>query len=149
MGKVQGKFSNFVTKLKKIAMHSHRIIVTKRELYFYGYSHDQAYFFCVETTCSVCHTFVECLISKQFYCHVVDRINEENATSLSLSPTLFEILFGKLKSGQTCKAKLRKLNYSLLLAKYYIYYQKMNEKELNFCEFKQRCIFTRNIEDIA
>ena len=84
MGKVQGKFSNFVTKLKKIAMHLHRIIVTKRELYFYGYAHDQACFFCVETIDSVCRTFVECLISKQFYCHVVDRISEENATSLSL-----------------------------------------------------------------
>ena len=36
---------------------------------------------------------------------------------------------------ETCETKLRK---SLLLAKYYIYYQKMNEKELNFCEFKQR-----------
>ena len=127
----------------------HRIIVTKRELYFYGYAHDKACLFRGETINSVYHTFVECLISKQFYCHVVDWINEENATSLS--PTLFEILFGMLKGGQTCQAKLRKLNYSLLLAKikYYIYYQKMNEKELNFCEFKQRCIFKRNIKDIA
>ena len=33
--------------------------------------------------------------------------------------------------------KVRKLNYTLLFSKYYIYCQKLNNKELNFNEFKQ------------
>ena len=44
---------------------------------------------------------------------------------------------------------VKKLNYCLLVAKYYLYCQKLNKKQLNFDEFKQRIAFKFRIEGLA
>ena len=40
----------------------------------------------------------------------------------------------------------KKFNYCLLFAKYYLYCQKLNKKQINFDEFKQRIGFKLHIE---
>ena len=64
------------------------------------------------------------------YSQLIEWFNMENASSLS--PSLFEIPFGKLSSSHAFDTKVRKLNYALLFAKYHIYCQKLNDKALKF-----------------
>lgn len=125
----------------------HKIINTKRELFFYGVANDQACSLCSKAD-SIYHTFVDCSISRLFYNQVIEWLNNENAPSLPLSPSPFEILFGIVDSSRALDSKVRKINYALLLAKYYIYCQKLKEKELNFTEFKQLCLYRFKVEDI-
>ena len=115
----------------------HRIVTTKRELFFYyGIASDQTCYLCSMPD-SIEHTFVDCPISNQLYNKIIKWFNEDNASSFY--PSSLEILFGNFECSRG--PKVRKLNYTLLFSKYYIYCQKLNNKELHFNEFKQRCLF--------
>ena len=78
-----------------------------------------------------CHTFIDCYPSKYIFCffeHVLEWFNSEHATSYLLSTEDF--LFGKFDNAQLARSDgtLKKLNYCLLFAKYYLYCQNLNKK---------------------
>ena len=100
----------------------HRILVSKKELHLYGITANPNCTFCGQPD-SIGHTFIECPNSKQFFNEVLQYFNQENVTSYSLS--VEELLFGKLVDGR--QPLLKKLNYSMLFAKYYLYHQKLNQ----------------------
>ena len=70
----------------------HRIVVTKKELFFFGIEDDMFCLFCQEPD-SISHTFLNSRWSIQFYSEVIKWFNKENDTTFSPSPV--EILFGK------------------------------------------------------
>ena len=70
---------------------------------------------------SILHTFAECHFTQTFYLKVVDRFNAK--FNRAFSPTPLETLFGT--DLNTSRNNELKLNYCLLFAKYYLYYQKM------------------------
>ena len=80
---------------------------------------------------SILHTFVECHYTQTFYVKVVDWFNAKFNCAFSL--TSHEILFGT--DLNTSRNNELKLNYCLLFAKYYLYYQKMYYKACNITEF--------------
>ena len=108
----------------------HRLTVTKKELCIYGLNDENNCPYCKEPD-SILHTFVECHFTQSFYVKVVDWFNVK--FNCAFSPTPHEILFGT--DLNTPRNNELKLNYCLLFAKYYLYYQKMNYKACNITEF--------------
>ena len=73
--------------------------------------------------------------------------NKENATSLTLSPT--ELIFGKDKDNINKELPvdiIRKLNFTFLYVKYYLYNQKLLNRELSLNEFLANVKFKYNFE---
>ena len=61
-------------------------------------------------------------------------VQQENVTSFSLSPT--ELFFGmKVDTSSKESNMIRKVNFTLLYAKYYLYNQKLIHSELSVHEF--------------
>ena len=125
----------------------HRIVVTKKELFFFGIEDDMFCLFCQEPD-SISHTFLNCRWSIQFYSEVIKWFNKENDTTFSPSPV--EILFGKKSSNcsQGSFKLFRKFNYTLLFAKYYLYTQKLLKKEINTKEYIRKLTFKYQIEKL-
>ena len=112
-----------------------RIIVTRKELCLYGIECNSACVYCQEPD-SISHTFIHCRWSKEFFFEVIKWFIKHNGTSFSLSTT--ELLFGKLPNEfnpSLPPLMLKKLNYVFLFAKYYIYTNKVNSKDLSLEEF--------------
>ena len=97
---------------------------------------------------SISHTFLNCRWSIQFYSEVIKWFNKENDTTFSPSPV--EILFGKKSSNcsQGSFKLLRKFNYTLLFAKYYLYTQNLIKKEINTKEYIRKLTFKYQIEKL-
>ena len=113
----------------------HRIVVTKKELFLFGVAEDAKCPYC-ELNDSIIHTFHNCNWSQLFFAEVIKWFNKENATSLTLSPT--ELIFGKDKDNINKELPvdiIRKLNFTFLYAKYYLYNQKLLNRELSLNEF--------------
>ena len=98
----------------------HRPTVTKKELCIYGLNDENNCPYCKEPD-SILHTFVECLYTQKFFVKVVDWFNAK--FSCAFSPTPHKILFET--DPNTSRNNELTLNYCLLFAKYYLYYQKM------------------------
>ena len=114
----------------------HRLTVTKKELRIYGVNDENNCPYCKEPD-SILHTFAECHYTQTFYVKVVDWFNGKFNCAFSLMS--HEILFGTDQNNEL------KLNYCLLFAKYYLYYQKMYNKVCNITEFvlklnKKNCL---------
>ena len=95
------------------------------------------------------HTFIECHLSKKIFQNVLQNFDKENATSFTQSDE--ELLFGKFLNtiGRLQRSPLlKKLNYCMLLAKYYLYNQKLNQIEPELNEFKNRLNLTYRVEKI-
>ena len=127
----ENKLKEFYFKL------AHRILVSKKELHLFGVSNNSDCTYCGQPD-SISHTFIDCHLSKQFFNKVLQHFNEENATSFTQSDE--ELLFGKfLNSVQLQRHPLqKKLNYYMLLAKYYLYNQKVNQIEPEVHEFEKK-----------
>ena len=108
----------------------HRLTVTQKELRIYGVNNENSCPYCKEPD-SILHTFVECHYTQTFYAKVVDWFNAK--FNSSFSPTSQEKLFGT--DLTTSRNNELKLNYCLLFAKYYLYYQKLYHKDCNITEF--------------
>ena len=111
----------------------HRILVSKKELHLYGITDNPNCTFCGQPD-SMSHTFIECPNSKQFFNEVLQYFNQVNVTSFSLS--VEELLFGK--SADNGQPLYKKLNYSMLFSKYYLYHQKLNQMNPDLNEFVNR-----------
>ena len=122
----------------------HRIVVTKKELFLFGVAEDAKCPYC-ELNDSIIHTFHNCNWSQLFFAEVIKWFNKENATSLTLSPT--ELIFGKDKDNINKELPvdiIRKLNFTFLYAKYYLYNQKLLNRELSLNEFLVNVKFKYN-----
>ena len=87
--------------------------------------------------------------TKTFFQNVL-HFNEENASSFTLSDE--ELLFGKSLNtiDQLQRSPLlKKLNYCMLLAKYYLYNQKRNQIEPELKEFKNRLNLQYRVEKLV
>ena len=83
---------------------------------------------------SMLHTFYGCKWSQLFFLEVIKWFNKENVTSFSLLPT--ESIFGmKVDTSSKESTIIRKLNFTFLFAKYYLYNQKLIHGELSVNEF--------------
>ena len=95
----------------------HRIVVTKRELFRYGISTDDVCINCGEPD-SINHTFISCTTTAAFTDQVINWFNNCNGTSFK--PNIKEILFATFNYSID-QNLARKLNYTLLFLKYYVY----------------------------
>ena len=87
---------------------------------------------------------------QKFFQNVLQHFNEENATSFTQSDE--ELLFGKSQDtiGQLQRSPLlKKLNYCMLLAKYYLYIQKLNQIEPELNEFNNRLNLKYRVENLV
>ena len=102
----------------------HRIVVTKKELSFYGMESDMPCLLCKEPD-SIRHTFLNCNWPKHFFSEVIKWGNKKNGISFSPSP--LEILFSleQKDSPRVANKSIIKFNHTLLIAKYYLYTQKL------------------------
>ena len=146
----QIKFMCKENKLKEFYFKLvHRILVSKKELHLFGVSNNSNCTYCGQPD-SISHTFVGCHHSKTFFQNVLQHFNVENATSFTLSDK--ELLFGKSFNtiDQLQRSPLlKKLNYCMLLAKYYLYNQKLNQIEPELNEFKNRLNFQYRVEKLV
>ena len=111
----------------------HRTIVTKKELFLYGKEDNMLYTFC-QMNDSIIHTFQNCFCTKLFFSEVIKWFNSENATSLSFSQ--IETMFGrKLNKNNEEQYPERKLNFTLLFAKYYLYNAKLTHGVISMFDF--------------
>jgi len=83
---------------------------------------------------SIIHTFHSCNWSQFSFLEIIKWFNKENVTSFSLLPT--ESIFGmKVDTSSEESTIIRKLNFTFLFAKYYLYNQKLIHGELSVNEF--------------
>ena len=124
----------------------HRIIVTKKELFLYGQENNMLCSFC-QMNDSIIHTFQNCYWTKQFFSEVIKWFNAENATSLSFSR--IEIMFGrKLNKKNAEQYPERKLNFTLLFAKYYLYNTKLTHGEISMSDFITKVNYKYSLEGL-
>ena len=104
----------------------YRIVATKKELTLYGITDNDI--------CFYCGTFQNCSTTISFHNHLLSLFNEMHNTSIP--PANYELLF-----GMTCRKdnyNVRKLNFCLLFANYYLHYHKVNERNLDWVEFTSK-----------
>ena len=146
----QIKFMCKENKLKEFYFKLvHRILVSKKELHLFGVSNNSNCTYCGQPD-SISHTFIECHHSKKFFQNVLQHFNEENATSFTQSDE--ELLFGKSLTtiGHLQRSPLlKKLNYCMLLAKYYLYNQKLNQIEPELNDFNNRLNLKYRVEKLV
>ena len=97
----------------------HRIVVTKKELFRFNIKSDSNCIYCGEPD-SIDHTFLECQFTKSFTQEVLQWFNADNNSNFNLNTEDF--IFG-LPSVSNILTK--KLNYTLLFLRYYIYKRKL------------------------
>ena len=107
----------------------HRIIVTRKELCRYGIKTDEECLYCGEPD-SIDHTYIYCQFTQQFIKNIVQWFNEVNKCNFNLG--LKEILFG---IHNTREDLVKKLNYTLLFLRNYIYKCKLKEDALLVPDF--------------
>ena len=110
----------------------HRIIVTKKELCRFGIKQDSDCLYCGEED-SIEHTFINCQFSKAFQRRVIQWFNNLHFTNQH--PSVRETLFGLLPTSPVVnKTLLRKLNYTLLFMRYYIYTSKLHNRSITLSD---------------
>ena len=123
----------------------HRIVVTKKELFIYGIEDNTLCSYCGQND-SIIHTFSKCHWTQLFFLEVIKWFIVENVTSFSLSPS--ELIFG-IKTGSKKQNTFKinkKLNFTILFAKYYLYTQKLSLKELSLNEFIVKLTWRYDLE---
>ena len=119
----------------------HRILTTKKELYRFRIKADDNCVYCGEPD-STDHTFIHCHFSKHFIENIIHWFNETN--HCNFTPGTKETLFGIHNSSNTL---IKKLNYSLLFMRNYIYKQKLNEDPLLLPDFIKKFTLKYKIEN--
>lgn len=109
----------------------HRIIVTKKELFRYGFKADDECLYCGEHD-SINHTFIDCTFVKSFVQNVINWFNKTYASQIN--PTIEEQLFGIHDSSLDNNIK-NSFNFISLVMRYYIYTCKLHNKAILLPEF--------------
>ena len=124
----------------------HRIIVTKKELCRFGIKQDSDCLYCGNED-SIEHTFINCQFSKAFHRRVIPWFNNVNYTNQH--PSVKETLFGLFPiSSIANKTLLRKLNYTMLYMRYYIYTSKLHNRSITLSDFVNKLNTKYNVENI-
>ena len=83
---------------------------------------------------SIIHTLQNCSWTKRFFSEVIKWFSAENATSLVFSR--IEVMFGRKVNIKNEELYFeRKLNFTLLFAKYYLYNTKLTQGEILMSDF--------------
>ena len=86
---------------------------------------------------------MNCSFTKTLFARIPDWFNEKH--KYTFVPSEMEMLFG---INGNAKA-VRRLNYTLLFMKYYIYSIKLEEKSLNLEEFVRKINLKLKVEKLA
>ena len=113
----QNKVKEFVFKL------AHRIVTTKKELHLYGIEDNKSCHYCGDDD-SLLHSFLGRQIAVDFLRKKLCWFNEKENSSITLKSE--EILFGAAADNDN---KIKKLNFCLFYAKFYLHFQKINHSE--------------------
>ena len=122
----------------------HRIVVTKQELCRYGIKDDSECLYCGEQD-SIEHTLSDCLVTKDFLSKVVQWFN--NCNPSSFKPSNQEYLFG-IFSNPANRELLKKFNYTLLFARYFIYTNKLHNNPLLITDFVSKITSKYRLENL-
>ena len=122
----------------------HRIVVTKKELFKYGIHADSDCTYCSEPD-SIDHTFINCTFTRTFARNVIDWFNVQNGSSFQ--PDTKEMLFSSCKYPNNPVLE-RKVNYTLLFMKYYIYTSKLNNNLLCLTDFSNKLNLKYKVENL-
>ena len=122
----------------------HRIVVTKKELCRFGIKDDSECLYCGEQD-SIEHTFLDCSFTKDFLSKVVQWFN--NCNQSSFKSTNQEFLFG-IFSIPANKELLKKINYTLLFARYFIYTNKVHNNSLLITDFVSKVSSKYRLENL-
>ena len=110
--------------------------------------------FCIkdDTECLYCgeqdsieHTFLYCLFTKDFLSKVVQWFNNCNQTSFESSNQ--EYLFG-IFSNPAINERLKKLNYTLLFPRYFIYSNNLHNNSLLITDFGSKISSKYRLENV-
>ena len=95
---------------------------------------------------SIIHTFCNCHWTKWFFAKVIKWFNVENATSFA--PFSKSPIFGVNddRKNQSLLAIAKKLDFTLLFAKYYLYITKLAPKDLSLDKFKAKISWRYDFE---
>ena len=96
---------------------------------------------------SIIHTFCNCHWTKWLFSEVIKWFKVENATSFA--PSSSELIFGlnNDRKNQSSSAIVKKLDFTLLFAKYYLYINKLAPKDLSLDEFKAKISWRYDFEN--
>ena len=122
----------------------HRIVVTKKELCRFGIKHYSECLYCGEQD-SIEHTFLDCSFTKDFLSKVVQWFNNCNQTSFK--PANQEFLFG-IFFNSASKELLKKINYTLLFARYFIYTNKLHNNSILITDFVSKISSKYRLENL-
>ena len=130
-------------KLKEFSFKfTHRIIVTKKELFRFKIKPDGNCVYCGEPD-SIDHTFLACRCIQSFVEKVLKWFNLDNGTVFSLNSQ--KIVFGLLNE---CGPSVAKLDYTLLFLRYYIYQKKLQEDSLVLQHFVSQIKYKYSLEKL-
>ena len=114
----------------------HRIVVTKRELFKHGIAENALCPRCKQND-SIIHTFCNCHWTTSFFSEVIKWFNIKGrhlCTILKTSELFFDL--NNDRKNQSSSEIVKKLYFTLLVAKYYLYINKLAPKDLSLDELK-------------
>lgn len=120
----------------------HRIVVTKKELFRFKLKEDGDCIYCGEAD-SIDHSFIDCVFTKSFSEKVLQWFNAVNASSFSLG--VKELLFGLVNKSDVLA---RKLSYTLLFMRYYIFKRKLLTDSLLVSDFINQVNYKYRLEGL-
>ena len=120
----------------------HRIIVTRKELCRFKIKEDDNCIYCGEAD-SIDHSFINCQFTRSFYQKVLQWFNTTHNSTFSL--TTEEFLFGIPTAFTTL---LKKINYTIMFLRYYIYKRKIQNDSLLLPDFINKIIYKYKIEKL-
>ena len=95
--------------------------MTKKELFRFNITSDSNCIYCGEPD-SIDHTFLECQFAKSFTQDVLQWFNGDNNFNFNFNLITEDFLFG---ISSVLSILTKKLNYTLLFLRYYIYKRKL------------------------
>ena len=107
----------------------HGIIVTRKELCRFKIKEDDNCIYCGEAD-SIDHSFINCQFTRSFYQKVLQWFTTTHNSTFSL--TTEEFLFGIPTAFTTL---LKKINYTIMFLRYYIYKRKLQNDSLLLPDF--------------
>ena len=115
--------------------------MTKRELSTYGIAENALCPYCKQND-SIIHAFCNCHWTKWFFSEVIKWFSAQNATSSSA------LIFGlnNDRKNQSSSEIVKKLDFTLSFAKYYLYMNKLAPKDLYLDEFKTKISWRYDFE---
>ena len=108
--------------------------MTEKELCKFGIKDDSECLYCGEQE-SIEHTFSDCYFTKGFLSKVVQWFKNCNQSTFMLSDQ--EYLFG-VSSNLTSKKLMKKINFILPYARYFIYTNKLHDNSILMRDFVRK-----------